>query len=121
MSPEVLFSKNHSFSVDFYALGIISYELMLGDRQYQSITRIELREEILKKQALIKNINLKKRKFNLDINIFPEDEFSKFLFTKINVIVDDCGTKRADLLNPEMKFIGINSIFIGKLFAIILF
>jgi hypothetical protein len=29
------------------------------------------------------------------------------------VIVDDCGTnksgrKRADLLNPEMKFIGIN-------------
>ena len=64
MSPEVLFSKNHSFSVDFYALGIISYELMLGYRQYQSITRIELREEILKKQALIKYINLKKRKFN---------------------------------------------------------
>ena len=114
MSPEVLFSKNHSFSVDFYALGIISYELMWGDRQYQSITRIELREEILKKQALIKYINLKKENLiDFDINIFPEDEFSKFLFTKINVIVDDCGTnksgrKRADLLNPEMKFIGIN-------------
>ncbi len=40
MSHEVLFSKNHSFSVDFYALGIISYELMWGDRQYQSITII---------------------------------------------------------------------------------
>jgi hypothetical protein len=37
---------------------------MLGDRPYQSITIIEWREEILKKQALIKYINLKKRKFN---------------------------------------------------------
>ena len=60
MSPEVLFSKNHSFLVDFYALGIISYELIYNDRPYQSISRKELRDEILKKQAKIKFINLKK-------------------------------------------------------------
>ena len=60
MSPEVLFSKNHSFLVDFYALGIISYELIYNDRPYHSITRKELRDEILKKQAKIKFINLKK-------------------------------------------------------------
>ena len=60
MSPEVLFSKNHSFLVDFYALGIISYELIYNDRPYHSITRKSLRDEILKKQAKIKFINLKK-------------------------------------------------------------
>ena len=60
MSPEVLFSKNHSFLVDFYALGVISYELIYNDRPYHSISRKELRDEILKKQAKIKYVNLKK-------------------------------------------------------------
>ena len=37
------------------------------------------------------------------------------------MIVDDCGTscgfKRKDLLNPNMKYIGINSAKIGKYFS----
>ncbi len=52
MSPEVLFYQNHSFPVDFYALGIIGYELCLKKRPY-----IGNREEI-KEKMLIEQINL---------------------------------------------------------------
>jgi len=30
MAPEVLCKQMHSYEVDFYAIGIIAYELMLG-------------------------------------------------------------------------------------------
>ena len=51
MSPEVLFYQNHSFPVDFYALGIIGYELCLKKRPY-----VGNREEI-KEKMLIEQIN----------------------------------------------------------------
>lgn len=34
MSPEVLFHQNHTYTSDYYALGVIAYELMLGRRPY---------------------------------------------------------------------------------------
>lgn len=30
MAPEVMCRKNHSFSVDYFALGVVGYEFMLG-------------------------------------------------------------------------------------------
>jgi len=30
MAPEVLCKQVHSYPVDFYAIGVIAYELMLG-------------------------------------------------------------------------------------------
>jgi serine/threonine protein kinase len=30
MAPEVITKNNHSFPVDFFAIGVIAYELMLG-------------------------------------------------------------------------------------------
>lgn len=30
MAPEVLFRRNHSYCVDFYALGVIGFEFMTG-------------------------------------------------------------------------------------------
>ena len=53
MAPEVLIGKNHSFPVDFYAIGVICYECMLGKRPYIGKTRKEIRNEVLKKQAFI--------------------------------------------------------------------
>ena len=53
MAPEVLFGKNHTYGVDFYALGIMGYEFIFGDRPYEGTSRHELREEIIKKQARI--------------------------------------------------------------------
>ena len=34
MAPEVLLRQNHSFCVDYFAVGVIAYELVLGKRPY---------------------------------------------------------------------------------------
>jgi serine/threonine protein kinase len=34
MAPELLLGQNHSFSVDYYALGVITYELFHGKRPF---------------------------------------------------------------------------------------
>lgn len=43
MAPEVMCRQNHSFEVDYYALGVILYELMMGRRPYVGKTRKEIR------------------------------------------------------------------------------
>ena len=53
MAPEVLLAHNHSFPVDFFAIGIMGYEFMLGERPYLGKTRKEIKQLILKKQAKI--------------------------------------------------------------------
>ena len=39
-------SKPHGFSADFWALGVILYELMYGKRPYSGIHRKEYKEKI---------------------------------------------------------------------------
>ena len=53
MSPEVLFIQNHSFISDFFALGIIGFELCFGYRPYIGRNRKEIKDVILYKQAKI--------------------------------------------------------------------
>jgi serine/threonine protein kinase len=50
MAPEVINRENHSFPVDFFALGVIAYECMLGkvkliiiQRPYRGYNRQEIR------------------------------------------------------------------------------
>lgn len=54
MAPEVLCRRNHSYSVDFYALGVIMYECIVGKRPYLGKSRKEIKEQVLAKQAAIK-------------------------------------------------------------------
>ena len=54
MSPEVMKGQNHSYPVDYFALGVIGYEFMLGKRPYYGRSRKEIKEQILSKQAHIK-------------------------------------------------------------------
>jgi predicted RNA-binding protein len=60
MAPEVLFAKNHGFSVDYFALGVIGYELIFGKRPYTNIQRKALQQEILSKETQIKECELPK-------------------------------------------------------------
>ena len=53
MAPEVLMAQNHSFPVDFFAIGIMGYEFMFGQRPYIGKSRKEIKHLILKKQAKI--------------------------------------------------------------------
>ena len=53
MAPEVLMAQNHSFPVDFFAIGVMGYEFMLGQRPYVGKNRKEIKHQVLKKQAKI--------------------------------------------------------------------
>lgn len=54
MAPEVICHKNHTFTADYFALGVMGYEFMLGRRPYNGRNRKEIREHILTKQVEIK-------------------------------------------------------------------
>ena len=53
MAPEVLLAQNHSFPVDFFAIGIMGYEFMYGQRPYLGKNRKEIKLQVLRKQAKI--------------------------------------------------------------------
>ena len=53
MAPEVMKGQNHSFTVDFFALGIMGYEFMLGKRPYSGRSRREIKEQMMSKNAQI--------------------------------------------------------------------
>jgi len=46
MAPEVLCKQVHSYPVDFYALGIICYELIIGKVRFLSYRRDHITEII---------------------------------------------------------------------------
>ena len=54
MAPEVILVQNHSFPSDFFALGVIGYEFMLGYRPYLGRGRKEIKQLIISKQAQLK-------------------------------------------------------------------
>ncbi len=54
MAPEVMCRQNHGIEVDYFALGVICYECMLGKRPYLGRSRKEIRDQILAKQVQIK-------------------------------------------------------------------
>ena len=53
-------AKNHSFSIDFFAIGVIGYEFMLGKRPYYDKNRQEIKGQMLSKEAVIKEENIPK-------------------------------------------------------------
>lgn len=53
MAPEVLLRQNHSFCADFYAVGVIAYELLVGKRPYMGRDRKTIREEMLGREAKV--------------------------------------------------------------------
>jgi len=54
MAPEVMYRQNHCCAVDYFALGVIGYEFMLGRRPYNGKSRKEIRDAIFAKQVQIK-------------------------------------------------------------------
>ena len=53
MAPEVLMAQNHSFPVDFFTIGVMGYEFMLGQRPYIGKNRKEIKHQVLRRQAKI--------------------------------------------------------------------
>ena len=54
MAPEVMCGQNHTIAVDYFALGVIGYELMNGCRPYHGKNRREIKEKMMAKQVQVK-------------------------------------------------------------------
>eukprot|EP00826_Nyctotherus_ovalis_P066144 TRINITY_DN9757_c0_g1_i2.p3 TRINITY_DN9757_c0_g1~~TRINITY_DN9757_c0_g1_i2.p3 ORF type:complete len:129 (-),score=22.50 TRINITY_DN9757_c0_g1_i2:226-612(-) len=54
MAPEVICRQNHGVAADYFAVGVIAFECMLGRRPYQGKTRRDIRDQILARQAAVK-------------------------------------------------------------------
>ena len=70
MAPEVLCSLNHSFFVDFYAIGVMAYEFMNGRRPYIGKNRKEIKEAVLAKQVLVSKKNLEDNEWSIEAGDF---------------------------------------------------
>ena len=58
MSPEVILRKNHSFSSDFFAIGVIGYEFMKGRRPFIG-TRNEIKEKMNNEKYFENEVKIK--------------------------------------------------------------
>ena len=58
MAPEVLFNKDHDYSVDYFSLGVCLYELLIGKRPYHGNNKKELRKDIVSRHARINEDNI---------------------------------------------------------------
>lgn len=54
MSPEVMFASNHTIAVDYFALGVMTYEFMMGVRPYTGKSRKEIKDKMMAKQVQVK-------------------------------------------------------------------
>ena len=59
MSPEVILKKNHTFTTDFFAIGVIGYEFMKGRRPFIG-TRNEIKENMSNENYYEEKIKIKK-------------------------------------------------------------
>ena len=60
MSPEVMKGENHSFSADFFAVGVIGYEFLMGFRPFNGKNRQEIKEKMFSEDITISNDKIKK-------------------------------------------------------------
>ena len=58
MAPEVMIRQNHGIAADYFAVGVIGYECMLGKRPYLGRSRKEIRDAIFSSQISLKKSDL---------------------------------------------------------------
>ena len=54
MAPEVMCRKDHSFTAEYFALGVIAYKFILRKRPYQGKDRKEIKYNMLAKKAQVR-------------------------------------------------------------------
>ena len=53
IAPEVISCQTHTVSVDYFAVGVIAYEIMMGHRPYLGRSRKEIKEKLMAKQVKV--------------------------------------------------------------------
>ena len=59
MAPEIILHKNYSFSVDFFAIGVMGYEFIFGERPFKGKNRKDYKKSLLKSGVQIKMEDVK--------------------------------------------------------------
>ena len=59
MAPEVLFGKNHTIAVDYFALGVMCYEFMKGEKPYKGKNRKEIKQKVKEKEIKLEKNDIK--------------------------------------------------------------
>ena len=67
MAPEVMCRQNHTCAVDYFAVGVMAFECMFGERPYKGKSRKEIRDHILSKQIQIKKGNIPREPYEWSI------------------------------------------------------
>ncbi|CAD8058338.1 unnamed protein product [Paramecium sonneborni] len=91
MAPEVMCRQVHGVASDYFAVGVIAYECMMGKRPYLGKTRKEIRDQILSKQITIKP------------NSIPED-WSEEAADFINQMIQRKPVNRLGFYGPDEVF-----------------
>ena len=117
MAPEVLCSLNHSFFVDFYAIGVMAFEFMNGHRPYLGRNRKEIKEAVLAKQIIVNKNNLDENGWSFEsadfINRMLQRKVSKRLgYNGVNEIKNHIWFKNIDWTELLLK--KVKSPFIPK-------
>ena len=87
MSPEVINSKNHSFPADYFALGVIGYEFMRGERPYKGKNRREIKEQMNENQVEITMKDEIKNNYENTDNVIEGENWSKESINFINKLL----------------------------------
>ena len=59
MAPEIILHKNYSFCVDFFAIGVMGYEFIFGERPFKGKNRKDYKKSLLKSGVQIKMEDVK--------------------------------------------------------------
>ena len=78
MAPEVFCAQNHSFTADYFAVGVMCYEFLKGHRPYLGRNRLEIKEAVLAKQSHLHRKDVFENGWSLDAGNF----INKMLYRK---------------------------------------
>lgn len=58
MAPEVITNKDHSYGADFFAIGIILHEFIIGKRPYLGKNRAEIKDQMFSREVSFKQVDI---------------------------------------------------------------
>ena len=100
MAPEVITGNNHCKVVDYFAMGIIGFELMMGERPYKGKSRKEIKEQMIMYQ-----VEIKEKDVPLGWSVEAANFFNKLLIREPE---NRLGYNGINEIKNNEWFIGIN-------------